>query len=115
MTKRKPGSKRTRAQAKARAPRNRDTLRGGAKRNPRPLGSPISAAEGRVLASQLMRLQEIYAGTNAISVIAERKKLIGTRTEEDLKSICDEIDAEVITLAESLGFTLDDVIAGERD
>lgn len=117
-----------------RAPRNRETLRGGARRSPLPLGTPVSAAEGRVLrlearralteekqemaralAGQLVRLQDIYSGTGAIRKISMRKKLIGTRTEEDLTAICDEIDAEVLVLAESLGFTLDDVISEERE
>lgn len=58
-------------------------------------------------------IQALYTEIGGIRKEAEGKRVIGSKTEERLQNLADELESSVIALGEELGWELDDVIAGD--
>lgn len=55
-------------------------------------------------------LRRAFEKGSAIRKVATSKKFIGTKHEERLHVIADELEGQIMTLAEELGFDWDEVI-----
>ena len=62
----------------------------------------------------LRALQTIYSRVGIARQIAGLEGIIGTDREEALQYCADDVEGQAIWLGERLGWTLDDVIAGDR-